>query len=106
MISGIPELPISFRELGEYGTDVSVWDPLADKDDVQDEYSLRLIDEPDSQMPYDAVIVAVRHDEIVRNYGLERLKSLCRKDFPILMDVKGIFDRSSACKAGFSYWRL
>lgn len=94
------------RELAEYGAEVSVWDPFADKQDVLDEYGLTLIDRPDSDAYYDAVIVAVKHDEIIETYRLPRLLKLCRSQSPILVDVKGVFNKSDALSAGFSYWRL
>ncbi|MBN1879760.1 nucleotide sugar dehydrogenase [bacterium] len=94
------------KELGEYDTNVSVWDPHADRDDVRMEYGLDLIADPESNGHYDGVILAVKHREIVDNFKLERLLSLCRSDSPVLIDVKGIFNGEEAKAAGFAYWRL
>ena len=94
------------REMAEYGVDVSVWDPQADKHDVKSEYGIDLVDSPESNGLFDVVILAVKHREIVDGYSLDRLKSLYANGGRILVDVKGIFDLSDAEKVGFRYWRL
>jgi len=50
------------QELKEFGTEVEVYDPWADKEEVQREYNLPLIDEV-SLSEYDAIILAVSHDK-------------------------------------------
>jgi len=49
------------RELEEFGTKVSVYDPWADEADVQREYKLSLVQAHDLK-EYDAVILAVAHE--------------------------------------------
>ncbi len=49
------------QELQEFGTDVEVYDPWADSDEVKREYGLDLIDSLNST--YDAVVLAVAHDK-------------------------------------------
>ncbi len=93
-----------YNELKEYGVDVFVHDPHADKEDVLREYGLSLIPKPESKKPFDGIILAVRHNEY-RRYTLSYLKKLCNGD-PVLIDVKALFKRENAIKAGFHYWRL
>jgi UDP-N-acetyl-D-galactosamine dehydrogenase len=50
-----------YNELLQYGLIVEVYDPLADKEIVKDEYGIQLIDEIHKK--YDALILAVSHNE-------------------------------------------
>jgi len=91
-------------ELEEYGIDVSVTDSNADAAEVKHEYGIDLVG-LESDRSYDAVIIAVNHNE----YGsitLNDLKKLYRNGKYILVDVKGVYDREEAIKSTFSYWRL
>jgi len=49
------------RELQEFGTNVSVYDPWADKEEVKREYGIDLLESLDEK--YDAIVLAVAHDE-------------------------------------------
>lgn len=93
-----------YNELKEYGVDVFVHDPYADKKEVFNEYGLSLIQKPESKKPFDGIILAVKHNEY-RKYTLGYLKKLCNGN-PVLIDVKALFKREEAIKAGFHYWRL
>lgn len=67
------------RELQEFGTDVSVYDPWADSDEVKREYGLNLIDSlvTNNQSPittFDAIILAVAHDKF-DGLDIEKLKN-------------------------------
>jgi len=50
------------RELQEFGCDVEVSDYWADKEEVEREYKLKLVENPNSD-DYDAVVLAVAHNE-------------------------------------------
>jgi UDP-N-acetyl-D-glucosamine/UDP-N-acetyl-D-galactosamine dehydrogenase len=116
------------KELEEYGVDVKVVDPQADKEDLWREYRINLCEVEDIK-EMDGVIFAVPHDEF-KAIQLEDLKMLFgqagnintevmnevaataefdmaidRKDC-VLMDLKGMFNRKEAENAGFAYWRL
>ena len=93
-----------YNELKEYGVDVFVHDPHADKKEVFNEYGLSLIQKPESKKPFDGIILAVKHNEYCK-YTLAYLKKLCNGN-PVLIDVKTLFKREDAIKAGFHYWRL
>ena len=75
------------KELREFGCNVDVYDPWADKIEVKNEYGLDLISELDI-IKYAGVIVAVGHNEFK---DLDFL--LMRKNGTVVFDVKGILKR-------------
>ncbi|MGB3777852.1 MAG: nucleotide sugar dehydrogenase [Tunicatimonas sp.] len=75
------------RELQSFGIRVDVYDPLADRDEVQAEYGLALLDAPQSD--YDGVVLAVGHAEF-RKLDWSQLK----KKNTAVYDVKGFLDKS------------
>jgi len=88
------------------GANVAIHDPCADAKMVQHEYGETLLaDYPDAPR-YDAIILAVRHQVYRETLTLEMLRGWCRRDAPVLADVKGMFSREKAEKAGFRTWRL
>ncbi|MGB4099513.1 MAG: nucleotide sugar dehydrogenase [bacterium] len=94
------------KELHEYETDVTVWDPHAGKDDVKNEYDLDLVQTPEDNAPYDAVIIAVKHKKIIEQWSLENLAAICCRTGPVLVDVKSLFSMEDAKKINFTHWRL
>lgn len=88
------------NEIKEYSIQVEVVDPHALKDDVQLEYGFQLADKPDKD--YDAVIVAVNHNEY-QNLDVASFLDIMTEN-PILMDIKGIYNRSF--EEDLVYWRL
>jgi UDP-N-acetyl-D-glucosamine/UDP-N-acetyl-D-galactosamine dehydrogenase len=94
------------KELNEYGTKVTVWDPCADETEVRKQYNLELSEALFSDTPYDAVIVAVKHREFIQKWTPQKLADACCGNNPILIDVKGLFDPEESEKANFTYWRL
>jgi len=94
-----------YNELQEYGVQPFVMDPEADKEEVKAEYGIDLIDAPKDFCPYQGIIAAVKHDKF-GEFPLHSLRSICNSN-PVLIDVKGFFNRQSAAEAGFSrYWKL
>nr|WP_036698084.1 nucleotide sugar dehydrogenase [Paenibacillus taiwanensis] len=90
------------RELQEYGILIYAVDPLADSDEIQEEYGFELAQDIP---PVDAIIVAVNHQEYV-DAPLEQLRGKYADNRNVLVDVKGIYDRNEAEAMGFKYWRL
>lgn len=74
------------RELIEFGVKVDVYDPHADKIQVEQEYGLELIDAPHHQ--YEGIILTVAHKEF-SNFQLD----LYKKKNAIVYDVKSFFDK-------------
>ena len=92
-------------ELKEYGVDVVVADPLADKDEAMHEYGVELTDITNVEN-IDAIVMAVAHKEY-KEMNVIELKKFYAKDVEkhILVDVKGNYNRKEA-EAEFDYWRL
>lgn len=111
------------RELEEYGVQVMVVDPVADKKEVWHEYKIQLYDIEEIQ-GVDAIIFAVPHEEfkplrledVKKMYGFvghaspevmaEAAVAIDADEPYILIDVKGMFNRKEAEDMGFLYWRL
>lgn len=74
-------------ELRSYGTNVEIYDPHADCDEVKHEYGLNTIEHPDKK--YDAIVLAVSHNEFK-----DLDWSALRHDKTIVYDVKGFLDPS------------
>lgn len=87
------------RELESFGVKVDVIDPHADAGEVKQEYGYDLAEGPNG--PYDAVIVAVNHDEY---------KDLPESYFTDLLPEKGVFvDLKGIYRGKISkllYWSL
>lgn len=92
-----------YNELNDFGVDVDIYDPVADKKEVKKEYGITLVNRIGND--YDAAILAVKHKKIVDEFTLDKcLKVITKK--PVLIDVKGIYNKNEALKKGFVYWRL
>ena len=74
-------------ELKNYGTNVDVYDPHADIDEVKHEYGLSLIEKLNKK--YHAVLLAVSHNEF-KMLDWDKLK----EDNTVIYDVKGFLDKS------------
>ncbi|MFA7077267.1 MAG: UDP binding domain-containing protein [Syntrophomonas sp.] len=115
------------RNLKEYGVNVQVIDPVADAQEVEEEYGIHL-NRLEDISGVDAVIFAVAHEEFI-NLSLEEIKDWysacpnhlfdsvnqqiaatiedgCGSTKDVLIDVKGIFDRKEAEELDYLYWRL
>jgi UDP-N-acetyl-D-galactosamine dehydrogenase len=76
------------RELEEFGIEVDVRDPVAYPDEVEEEYGLRLIDEP-AENAYEAVVLAVKHAPFVEQ-GKKGISRYLNRE-GILYDIKEAF---------------
>ncbi|MCR5814777.1 MAG: nucleotide sugar dehydrogenase [Desulfovibrio sp.] len=92
------------KELREYGTSPMVYDPVADNNDAQREYQIRLCG-LDELTELDALILAVGHKDFAK-LSLAQLSAMFSKKPAILMDIKGFFDQNACRQAGFDLWRL
>ncbi|MGC8852470.1 MAG: nucleotide sugar dehydrogenase [Hydrogenobacter sp.] len=93
-----------YRELKEFGIKAYVYDPIANREEVKEEYGIELLESAETQAPYDCVILAVRHKAFL-DLDLSFYASLMTKPY-ILIDVKGVYERAIAEKEGFIYWSL
>lgn len=91
------------RELRSYGAHPIVWDPIANPDEAQHEYSETLVKLEDIGH-IDAVVAAVAHTEVTQ-VNTRWLASKAGPRAPF-MDVKAAFDASALRSSGFEVWRL
>jgi len=91
------------RELQDYGINVQVSDPLAEPVEALHEYGVHLVPFEDLR-PASAIVVAVAH----RCYRQLSASEFARTALanPLLVDVKGIYDRQMLQQAGIRVWRL
>lgn len=92
------------HELQTWGVTVVMADPWADATEFSHEYGLTL-GTVDAQHPVDSLVVAVGHHEY-RDLSSTELRQFCRGDKPVLADVKCLYNRHEAAKAGFTVFRL
>ncbi|WP_018506414.1 nucleotide sugar dehydrogenase [Thiobacillus thioparus] len=92
------------KELKDFGCDVAVHDPIAESQEAEHEYGIRLT--PWEQLPgnADAIVAAVSHAEYLA-MPLADLTSGLRKG-GIFTDVKSAYDQAAIKAAGFNVWRL
>ena len=77
-----------YNELKSYNTNVDVFDPWANKQDVKNEYGIDLSDASD-QKKYNAIILAVAHREFEK-IDFNKLHS----NSTVIYDTKGFIERS------------
>jgi UDP-N-acetyl-D-galactosamine dehydrogenase len=117
------------KELEEYGVEVKVVDPVAYREDLWHEYKINPCSMEEIK-EMDAVIFAVPHSEF-KEISLKDVKRMSRSsagninlevmseiaattEFElepdtnncVLVDIKGMFNRTEAEQMGFLYWRL
>ena len=93
------------NELKKYNINVKVVDPIVNPDEVINKYGIKLSNEKEI-CNVDAIIFAVAHEDFSK-YSLNNIKSMYNSDKkPIIIDIKGIFDKNQAELLGYNYWRL
>jgi UDP-N-acetyl-D-galactosamine dehydrogenase len=75
-------------ELEQFGMNVDVFDPLADKEEVKHEYGITLIDSIQSK--YDAVVLAVAHDV----FNMLNFSNFLSGPTAVIFDTKSHLDRA------------
>lgn len=78
-----------YHELISFGLDVDIFDPWADAEEVKHEYGLKILNELDEAIVYDAVIVAVAHNEFLK-FDYKKIK----RNNGVIFDTKACLDRS------------
>ncbi|WP_069588635.1 nucleotide sugar dehydrogenase [Neomoorella thermoacetica] len=90
-------------ELKDFGVKVQVADVMANYEEVEKEYGLRLVPESELQ-PADAVVLAVPHLAYCRQ-GWGLVVGLLKEQGGVVVDVKSVLDKK-ACPANVTLWRL
>jgi UDP-N-acetyl-D-galactosamine dehydrogenase len=76
------------RELLQFNINIDVFDPYANKHEVEEEYGIKLIE--NLKRAYDGIILAVSHQNF-KQLNLDNLKA--SKD-SVIFDIKGFLDRN------------
>ena len=76
-------------ELSDYNPNVDIYDPWINIEEAKEEYGLTMTTEL-KQNHYDAVIIAVAHEEFV-TLGADGIRNLC-KDNAVIYDIKYVLD--------------
>ncbi|WP_020160622.1 MULTISPECIES: nucleotide sugar dehydrogenase [Methylobacter] len=92
-----------YKELLTYGINVQVFDPMADPDEIMEEYGIKLSAE-NQLKPAHAVLLAVPHDYFLTK-DWSYLENLLHDNTGIVMDIKAKLERNKTPK-GIKLWRL
>ena len=87
------------KELTDYGVQIDVVDPYADKQDVKREYGIDMVETP--QSGYAAIVIAVAHNRYMQ-LDEHYFRSISVEN-GILADIKGIYRDKIT---GLDYWSL
>lgn len=89
------------KELMQFSVNVHLTDPHASPNEVAHEYGLSMVDQVSTN--YDAVIVAVKHEEY-KELDLSYFRSVMN-GAPVLYDLKGLLSEVPK-EENLDYWRL
>ena len=78
-----------YTTLSEYTNNITIYDPWADKAEVQHEYQIEISNTLDATKKYDAIILGVAHKEFLEI----DIPSLLNEN-GVVYDVKGVLDRN------------
>lgn len=92
------------KELREYGIEPTIADPAADADEAKRLYGVDFTDIANVK-DMDAVVLAVAHKEF-SSFTIADLDKMFGEGKKVLLDIKGLLDRTAFEKAGYLYWRL
>ena len=81
------------KELEDYGARVDVYDPWVDSRDAEKAYGIQLMDTLGSANGYDAIVLAVAHDDF-NELGVDKIRAM-GKEKHILYDIKYLFPADS-----------
>lgn len=76
-----------YNELKEFGIDVDVYDPWADKHEVSEEYGIQLLDQLGTD--YEGILLCVSHNEFA-SFNIDALKG----EDAVIYDIKSFWDKS------------
>ncbi len=95
-----------YRELGEYGIVPMVVDPAADAAEAERLYGITF-QTMDEIKDVDALIIAVAHEQFL-SLDKEKISSFFHPAHKrkVLLDLKGILNRSEYLTEDYRYWRL
>lgn len=78
-----------YHELVQFGLTVDVYDPWASAEEVKREYGINILKQVDQSIVYDAIVVAVAHNEFLA-FDYEKV----RRNNGVVFDTKACLDRA------------
>jgi UDP-N-acetyl-D-galactosamine dehydrogenase len=78
-----------YAELKQFGLEIDIYDPWADIAEVKHEYGLDVMNELNNSVVYDAIIVAVAHNEFLK-FDYQKIK----RNNGVIFDTKACLDRN------------
>lgn len=95
------------KKLNEYGIEPVVVDPVADVAEAKREHGINIVDMKDIK-DADCLVFAVAHDEFKKmdRNQFDRLFKDMDNNEKVIIDVKGILNKSEIAAHGYSHWRL
>ena len=90
------------KELKEYGVEVIAHDPLIKR--ISEEFEVKNVEDIYSLSGIDCIIITVKHAKFL-DLKLKELKAIMNPG-PVLVDVRGLFQREEALNEGFEYFTL
>src|SRR5690625_1585861 len=94
------------KELKDFGIEVFVYDPVANSDEVKEEYGINLSTKEDL-VDLNAIVLAVEHQRIVDEIDLDNIDRMYKnKEQKVFVDVKEVMDRKRFIERGYYYWSL
>ncbi|WP_100405635.1 nucleotide sugar dehydrogenase [Bacillus solitudinis] len=93
------------NELEDFGVEVLVHDPVANKEEVWDEYRINLVDK-EALINLNGIVLAVSHKKFKDTYGLDFFNDLYASGKKVIIDVKSILNRKEYESSGYIYWGL
>lgn len=80
--------------LADYNAKIDIYDPWVDPAEAKEEYNIDLITDTPQSGTYDAVVVAVGHDEFVA-MGPDKVRAIGNEG-AVIFDVKGVFPKDAS----------
>lgn len=78
--------------LGDYNTNIDVYDPWCSPEVAKEEYGLNVIKSLEHlDRKYDAVLIGVAHDQFIE-LGIDEINKLCKEN-KVIYDIKNIFPK-------------
>ena len=77
-----------YKELQEFGINAAIFDPVADAQEVLEEYGIRVLNSFDQDVYYNAIILAVAHNGFLK-IDFKKI----RQNKTIIFDTKACLDR-------------
>lgn len=94
-----------YKELKEYGITAAIADPAADADEAKRLYGIEFVKLSEIR-DMDAVILAVAHEQF-KSLSVADIDALYKAgSAKVLLDIKGILNKTDFENADYIYWRL